>query len=75
LALLPDTTTDNDGTLSVSVALLLPGLVSVTPAGAATVTVLVIEPVAFGSIVPVSVMLTLCPFARLSPLHSPVAEL
>jgi len=57
----------------VSVAVLLAGAVSVAPAGGATVTVLVIKPVAFGSIVPVSVMLTFWPVARLSPLHTPVA--
>jgi hypothetical protein len=56
--------------VSVSVALLL--VVSIVPAGAATVAVLAIVPVAIGSIVPVSVMLTLSPLARLSPLHSPL---
>ena len=53
----------------VSVAELLPGLESAVPA---TVTVLVSEPVALGSIVAVSVMLTLSPGARFSPLHTPV---
>ena len=50
----------------------LPGMGSVVPAGGATVTVLVSVPVAFGSIVPVSVMVTLWPLARLSPLQSPL---
>ncbi len=36
-------------------------------------TVLLSVPVAFGSIVPVSVRLTFWPLARLSPLHTPVA--
>jgi hypothetical protein len=58
--------------VSVSVALLLVVSVSIVPAGAATVAVLAIVPVAIGSIVPVSVMLTLSPLARLSPLHSPL---
>ena len=48
------------------------GLVSVTPAGGATVTALVSVPAAFGSITPLSVMLTLWPLARLSPLQSPL---
>ena len=61
------------GSVSVSVATLLTGLVSVTPVGANTVTVLVSEPVALGSIVPVSVMLILPPLARLSPFHTPLA--
>ena len=44
------------------------GLVVGRPGGRAAVAVLLIVPVAFGSIVPVSVMLTLSPLARLSPL-------
>jgi hypothetical protein len=60
--------------VSVSLAVLSAMLGSVTPAGGATVTMLVSEPVAFGSIVPVSVMLTLWPLARLSPLHSPLVR-
>src|SRR5262245_50775889 len=58
--------------VSPSVTLLLARLVSVVPDGALTVTVLVSEPVAFGSIVPLSVMLTLWQLARFSPLHAPV---
>ena len=58
--------------VSLSVAVSLAELVSVVPAGGATVTVLLIVPVAFGSIVPVSVRVTLWPLARLSPLHTPV---
>ena len=58
--------------VSASVAALLAGLGSNTPAGADTVTVLVRRPVAFGSIVPVSVRVTLWPLARFSPLHTPV---
>ena len=56
--------------VSVSVAVLLPGVASVTPAVGDTMAVLVSEPIAFGSIVPVSVMVTLWPLARLSPLHT-----
>src|SRR5438094_584566 len=59
--------------VSVSVAVLLPGVGSVTPAGGATVTVIVRDPIAAATIVPLSVMLTLCPLARLSPLHTLVA--
>ena len=55
-----------------SVALLLLGLLSVTPAGGDTVAVLMSKPVAFGSITPLSVMLTLWPLTRLSPLHTPL---
>ena len=55
--------------VSTSVAELLPGLESAVPA---TVTVLVSEPVALGSIVPVSVMVALWLLARLSPLHTRV---
>jgi hypothetical protein len=62
----------SSASVSVSVAALLPGLASVVPAGALTMTVLLSEPVAFGSIVPVSVMVTLWPLARFSPLHAPV---
>src|SRR5262245_40103177 len=60
--------------VSVSVALLLPGVGSVTPAGGDTRTVLLIVPVAFGLITPLSVMNTLWPLGRLSPLHSPLPE-
>jgi hypothetical protein len=66
---------DGVPSVSVSVTLLLARLVSVVPAGGLTVTVLVSRPDAFGSIVPLSVMLTLWPLARLSPLHTPVPML
>ena len=56
-----------------SVAVLLAGSGSVTPAGGVTVAVLVRLPVAAGSMVPVRVMLTDWPAARLSPLQTPVA--
>src|SRR6516164_907658 len=58
--------------VSVSLSLLLARLGSVTPAGGATLAVLVRVPVAAGSMVPVSVMVTDCPAARLSPLQIPV---
>src|SRR5262245_17815884 len=58
--------------VSVSVELLLAVVGSVTPAGAVTVAVLMSEPVAFGSTVPVSVMLTPWPLARSSPLQIPL---
>jgi len=61
------------GSVSVSVAVPLKGSVSVVPAGGATVTVLVIVPVAFEAMVPLSVRVTCWPLARLSPLHAPVA--
>jgi len=61
--------------VSVSVATLLTGLVSVSPAGGDTVTVLLSVPVASGAVQPLSAMNTLWPLGRLSPLHSPVAEL
>src|SRR5437660_5009030 len=53
--------------VSVSVAVLLAAVVSVTPAGGASVTLLAIEPVAAGSIVPLTVMMMLWPLARLRP--------
>src|SRR5262249_29155339 len=52
--------------VSVSVAVLLAVLVSLTPDGGLTVTVLVIEPVAAGSIVPASVIVALAPEARVT---------
>src|SRR5262249_2726775 len=61
--------------VSVSVAVLLVTLLSVTPAGGTTVTVFVIVPVALGLITPLSVMDTLWPLAKLSPLHAPVSGL
>src|SRR5688500_12473551 len=51
---------------SVSVALLLAGLGSATPPGAATVAVLLSEPVAPASTVPVAVYVTLPPAGRLT---------
>src|SRR5262245_65251880 len=61
--------------MSMSVALSLAALGSVTPAGGATVAVLVIVPVALGSIVPVSVKTTVSPLARVGRLllHTPGA--
>src|SRR5262249_24918422 len=57
--------------VSLSVTLLLARLVSVVPVGAAPVSVLLRGPVAFGSMVPLSVMLTLWPLGRFSPLYFP----
>ena len=59
--------------VSVSVAVLSAGSGSVTPGGGDTCAVLVRLPVAAGSMVPVRVMLTDCPCARLRPVHRPVA--
>ena len=50
--------------VSVSVALLLPGLGSFTPAGGVTVAVLVSEPVAVGSMVAVKWKVTVAPTGR-----------
>ena len=50
--------------VSVSVALLLAGAGSVTPAGAATVAVLINEPVAPAAIVQLAVYVTLPPLGR-----------
>ena len=58
-----------------SLSLLLPGLGSVTPAGGATVAVLVRVPLAVGSTVPVSVMVTDCPVASGSDSVAPVTSL
>src|SRR5690242_471159 len=52
------------GVVSVSVALLLAVLVSVTPAGTNTVAVLLIEPLAFESIEPMKVKVTLAATGR-----------
>ena len=57
--------------VSVSVATLLPGLVSTNPADGDTVTVLLSVPVAI-PITPLSVMNTLWPLARLRALQSPL---
>ena len=57
--------------VSVSVELLLDELLSDTPLGGETETVLEIEPVAVGSMVPVRVMVTLLPEAKVKPLQSP----
>ena len=57
-----------------SVAVLLAGLGSPSPAGRDTVTVLLSVPVVI-PIVPLRVMDTLWPFARFSPLHSPLPAL
>src|SRR5262249_25143721 len=61
--------------VSVSMALSLPGLGSVVPAGGTTVAVLLNGAVALGSIVPVSVKATVAPLARLGRLlrHTPGA--
>src|SRR5262249_42031040 len=61
--------------VSVSVAVLLVRLLSVTPTGGTPVTGVVIVPVAVGSMTPLSVMDTLWPLAKLSPLHAPVSGL
>src|SRR5437764_929299 len=75
----PAVSPGNDGPngviVSVALPVLLLGLVSFTPAGGLTVTMLVIEPVAAGSTVPFSVIATLLPLVRFSPLHTPVVEL
>src|SRR4029077_9040936 len=53
-------------TVSVSVALLLPGVGSVTPAGAATVAVLAIEPVALPAPLALTVNVAVPPLSRLT---------
>ena len=58
--------------VSVSVELLLDELLSDTPLGGETETVLEIKPVAVGSIVPESVIVRLFPEAKARPLHNPV---
>jgi hypothetical protein len=55
--------------VSVSLALLSTMFASVVPLGGSTKTALLSEPVAVGSIVLVSVRVTLWPLARFSPLH------
>src|SRR5262249_1863628 len=60
--------------VSMSLAVLLARLVSETPAGGLTETVLVTEPVVPGAIVPLSVMVALAPEARLT-VHTSVVEL
>ena len=55
--------------MSVSLALLLGMFGSLVPLGGSTRTLLMSEPVAVGSIVPLTVKLTRWPLARLSPLH------
>ena len=50
-------------------------LISVTPLGAETETILVIEPVAVGSMLPVRVIVTLSPEARVKPFQRPEALL
>ena len=62
-------------TVSVSLAALLAGLVSLVPAGGATATMLVSEPVALAVTAPLSVRLAVWPVARLSPVHAPVSGL
>src|SRR6516162_3095291 len=59
--------------VSVSVATLLTGLVSVSPAGRDTVTVLVSVPVSI-PITPLSAMDTLWPLAKFSPLQDRVSQ-
>ena len=56
-------------------ALLLDELLSDKPLGKETETVLEIDPVAVGSMVPVRVMVTLLPEARVRPFHNPVVLL
>ena len=56
---------------STSVALLFAELVSETPLGAETETILVMEPVAVGAMVPVRVMVMLSPEARVKPFQTP----
>ena len=55
----------------VSLALLLAELVSATPFGADTETMLVMEPVTVGEMVPVRVIVTLLPEARVKPSQRP----
>ena len=55
----------------VSVVLLLAELVSAAPLGGETETILVIEPVAVGSMMPVRVIVTLLPEARVKPFQRP----
>ena len=57
--------------VSMSVELSFAELVSVTPLGAEMKTVLFIEPVTVGSIVPVRVMVMLSPEARVKPFQRP----
>ena len=59
--------------VSISVALLLAELVSDTPLGGEIEMVLVMEPVAVGSIVPERVIVTLVPLAKLKPFQTLVA--
>ena len=59
----------------VSVELLLAEFVSVTPLKGETETVLEIEPVAVGSMLPERVMVTLLPEARVKPFQRPEALL
>ena len=54
--------------VSVSVALLLPGVGSVTPAAAATVAVLLSDPVAAAEMLQLAVYVTLPPLGRLTEL-------
>ena len=61
--------------VSVSVAVLLDELLSDKPLGGETETVLEIDPVAVGSMVPERVMVTLFPEARVRPFHNPVVLL
>ena len=57
--------------VSISVALLLDELVSDTPLGGETETMLEMDPVAVGSMVPSRVMVTLLPEARVKPFQTP----
>ena len=57
--------------VSISVELSFEELVSATPFGAETETMLVMEPVAVGETVPVRVIVTLLPEARVKPSQRP----
>ena len=59
--------------VSISVALLLAELVSDTPLGGETETMLEIDPVAVGSMVPERLIVTLLPVAKLKPFQTLVA--
>ena len=58
--------------VSVSVELLLDKLLSVTPLGGETDTMLEMDPVAVGSMVPERVRVKLFPEAKVKPFHNPV---
>ena len=75
VVLLSSLATGSPSTVVVTVELSLVLLLSVTPLGGATLTLLVKVPVAFAATVPVIVKVTLCPLAKVTPVQAPVAEL